>query len=189
MISQPHSPTASPMGVESQDRPHDPQPDPAAPAFVDGPEAIPEPGRFIGKLEPNYYCRGWNSKRVKYCRARAGHSTAHPQQGRCSKHGGIARGDDRRIKHLERSSLVEGLPGLRTRFELKAGGQLVVLSSWRRGLVLRYVRKREEPIEMCISAEQLSAFRKAVMMPPKRRRRAAPDPAEGSPTDTEQGAA
>jgi hypothetical protein len=54
------------------------------------------PVEFVGKLEPNYYCRGWNAKRVKYCRARAGAGTAHSGQGRCRRHDG---GGDGNVKH------------------------------------------------------------------------------------------
>lgn len=54
------------------------------------------PAVYAGKLEPNYFCRGWNGKRNKYCRSRAGFRTSHPGVGRCSKHGGLKRaGDDR----------------------------------------------------------------------------------------------
>jgi hypothetical protein len=44
----------------------------------------------VGKLEPNYYCRAWNAKRRKYCRAPAGSGTQHPGEGRCRHHGGLA---------------------------------------------------------------------------------------------------
>lgn len=54
------------------------------------------PTAFVGKLEPNYYCRGWNAKRAKYCRHRAGHGTEHVGVGRCKGHGG---GSDDRIIH------------------------------------------------------------------------------------------
>jgi hypothetical protein len=33
------------------------------------------PTTHEGKLEPNYYCRAWNAKRLKYCRNRAGAGT------------------------------------------------------------------------------------------------------------------
>lgn len=46
----------------------------------------PEVG-YIGTLEPNFYCRGWNSKRQKYCKQRSGHNTDHTGQGRCKWHG------------------------------------------------------------------------------------------------------
>jgi hypothetical protein len=54
------------------------------------------PTTFEGKLEPNYYCRAWNEKRQKYCRARAGAKTDHPGVGRCRQHDG---GGDAKLKH------------------------------------------------------------------------------------------
>lgn len=52
------------------------------------PKYVPPKGVHIGKIPPNYYCRGWNSKRKKYCKLRAGHDTDHTGQGRCTHHGG-----------------------------------------------------------------------------------------------------
>jgi hypothetical protein len=52
----------------------------------DGWREIPQ--EFQGKIEPNYYCRGWNAKREKYCGAKAGTGTDHPGTGRCNHHGG-----------------------------------------------------------------------------------------------------
>ncbi len=47
------------------------------------------PTEYIGNpIEPNYFCRAWNSKRNKYCRARAGHNTDHVGVGRCGIHSG-----------------------------------------------------------------------------------------------------
>lgn len=46
------------------------------------------PVGHVGKLEPNYYCRGWNPRRKKYCKSRAGTGTDHPGEGRCKLHGG-----------------------------------------------------------------------------------------------------
>jgi len=63
------------------------------------------PARYEGKLEPNYYCRGWNAKRDKYCRNRAGSGTKHTGVGRCAKHGGVKDGD-RRVTTGERSETV-----------------------------------------------------------------------------------
>jgi hypothetical protein len=39
-------------------------------------------------LEPNWYCRGANPRRQKYCRRRAGYLTDHLGHGRCARHGG-----------------------------------------------------------------------------------------------------
>jgi len=52
------------------------------PLFVPHPDA-----GYFGRLEPNAFCRGWNSKRQKYCRMPSGHRTDHLGQGRCSWHG------------------------------------------------------------------------------------------------------
>ena len=46
------------------------------------------PTEYEGKLDPNWYCRGWNGKRKHYCRRRAGHGTGHMGMGRCRYHGG-----------------------------------------------------------------------------------------------------
>jgi hypothetical protein len=40
------------------------------------------------ELAPNYFCRARNTKREKYCRARAGQGTTHLGLGRCKNHGG-----------------------------------------------------------------------------------------------------
>lgn len=48
-------------------------------------KTIPDYG---AALPPNYYCRGRNSKRKKYCTRRAGHGTDHLGVGRCKFHGG-----------------------------------------------------------------------------------------------------
>jgi len=60
-----------------------------------GPDrSVPE--TFAGKLEPNYYCRAWNPRRLKYCRAHAGAGTNHPGVGRCRHHDG---GGDQKLRH------------------------------------------------------------------------------------------
>lgn len=46
------------------------------------------PQEYEGKLEPNFYCRAWNSKEEKYCTNRAGKGTDHVGAGRCKFHGG-----------------------------------------------------------------------------------------------------
>lgn len=45
------------------------------------------PEKYEGTLDPNHFCRGWNTKRQKYCRQRAGHNTDHLGVGRCAWHG------------------------------------------------------------------------------------------------------
>jgi hypothetical protein len=46
------------------------------------------PTEYQGTLPPNYFCRGWNPKREKYCGARAGAKTDHKGVGRCKWHDG-----------------------------------------------------------------------------------------------------
>ena len=69
------------------------------------------PKENVGKLESNYYCRGWNAKRLKYCGRRAGTGTAHPGTGRCLHHGGQKRGVDARITSGRRS--IQGIARIR----------------------------------------------------------------------------
>lgn len=66
------------------------------------------PTEHQGTIPPNYYCRGWNAKRSKYCRSRAGHKTTHPRVGRCSIHGGTKKGKDKRVTHGQRSTVIGG---------------------------------------------------------------------------------
>lgn len=68
------------------------------------------PEAYQGEIEPNYYCRGWNTKRQKYCRSRAGSGTDHPGIGRCDKHFGnnpIRHGRYSQIKRHELRELIE----------------------------------------------------------------------------------
>jgi hypothetical protein len=71
----------------------------------------PDPAKFVpavysGSLEPMYYCRAWNPRREKYCRARAGAGTEHRGVGRCWIHDG---GADKQVRH-----------GLRRRYQSKS---------------------------------------------------------------------
>lgn len=46
------------------------------------------PNNYVGTIEPtSMHCRGWNSKREKYCRQTPGHRTEHKGVGRCAWHG------------------------------------------------------------------------------------------------------
>lgn len=69
------------------------------------------PTTYQGKLEPNHFCRGWNAKRQKYCRARAGWGTEHHGVGRCRHHGGRREGDPRvttgRYRSIETPRIAE----------------------------------------------------------------------------------
>lgn len=70
------------------------------------------PAEHCGKLEPNFFCRGWNSKRVKYCRARAGAGTDHSGVGRCRNHGGNSAVTHGRYATVPRGSVGEHLDQL-----------------------------------------------------------------------------
>lgn len=72
----------------------------------DSPFYVPE--TFIGNpIPPNWFCRGWNSKRSKYCRARSGAGTDHPGQGRCRNHGGKTPIIHGRYSEVPRGALAE----------------------------------------------------------------------------------
>lgn len=66
------------------------------------------PEQFIGNpIPPNWFCRGWNSKREKYCRARSGAGTDHPGVGRCRNHGGKTPIIHGRYSEVPRGALAE----------------------------------------------------------------------------------
>lgn len=65
------------------------------------------PDEFMGKLEPNFFCRGWNSKRNKYCRAEAGRGTDHKGIGRCTNHGGSTPIKSGRYSNVPRGAMKE----------------------------------------------------------------------------------
>lgn len=76
------------------------------------------PTKYEGQLEPNYYCRGWNAKRQKYCKARAGKGTDHKGIGRCYGHGGrnqnaaaMKSGKYSKIGHPELRKLIQAAAG------------------------------------------------------------------------------
>lgn len=67
------------------------------------------PSEYKGELTPNYYCRAWNPKRQKYCRARAGQNTDHLGMGRCWMHFGNAPIKHGRYSTTVRDSLADHL--------------------------------------------------------------------------------
>lgn len=78
------------------------------PEGADPARYIPE--SYVGTIPPNDYCRGWNPKRFKYCRAPAGMGTSHPSEGRCKFHGGNAplkHGMYASVKHTRLRELYE----------------------------------------------------------------------------------
>lgn len=68
------------------------------------------PPEFIGNpIDVNFFCRGWNSKRNKYCRARAGAGTEHTGLGRCRNHGGMSLVTHGRYSTVPRGNVAEHL--------------------------------------------------------------------------------
>lgn len=72
------------------------------------------PAAFGKDVPPNYYCRGRNVKRQKYCRNRAGARTDHVGIGRCWMHGGRAQ-NATAMKHGRRAKIAT--PDLRKAIE------------------------------------------------------------------------
>lgn len=64
------------------------------------------------ELQPNYFCRARNTKREKYCRAKAGQGTDHLAQGRCRNHGGATPITHGRYSDVLRGSVGEHLDRL-----------------------------------------------------------------------------
>jgi hypothetical protein len=64
------------------------------------------------ELPPNYFCRARNTKREKYCYARAGQGTDHLGQGRCRNHGGSTPIVHGRYSDVVRDSIAEQLEKL-----------------------------------------------------------------------------
>jgi hypothetical protein len=73
------------------------------------------PKTKAGDLEPNYYCRAWNGKREKYCKARAGARTDHVGLGRCWVHGGMSQ-NAAAMKHGKHAKIAT--PAMRQAIEL-----------------------------------------------------------------------
>lgn len=67
------------------------------------------PTEYQGRIEPNYYCRGWRPKAGAYCKRRAGSNTDHPGVGRCSRHDGGNRKHGRysTVNHVRLKDLIE----------------------------------------------------------------------------------
>ena len=65
------------------------------------------PSSYEGELAANHYCRAWNSKRGKYCSARAGGGTEHLGQGRCRHHGGNSQITHGRYSAIDRPRIRE----------------------------------------------------------------------------------
>lgn len=107
------------------------------------------PTKFVGKIEPNYYCRGWNETRQKYCRARAGQGTNHKGEGRCKNHGGnhpIKTGRYSTIKSRSRiTELIEHFQKDENKLDLE--DEVVLL----RAMLQDYVERYDELSEAVIA--------------------------------------
>jgi len=67
------------------------------------------PTIHVGQLPAGARCRGWNAKRSKYCRAKAGWGTDHFGQGRCKFHRGrtpIKHGRYSKVKREQLGDLI-----------------------------------------------------------------------------------
>jgi hypothetical protein len=113
------------------------------------------PPTFIGNpIEPNFFCRGWNSKRDKYCRARAGAGTDHTGLGRCRVHGGLSAITHGRYSQIPRGSVGEHLET----FELESDeSKLDIMheATLMRALTANYLERYEDYFQGVIRFNQL----------------------------------
>lgn len=112
------------------------------------------PEQFMGKIDPNYFCRGWNSKREKYCRARAGQGTDHSGFGRCRNHGGSSRITTGRYSQVPRAAISEH----QDNFELEDEAQKLDImpeAILLRALAANYLEGYEDYLQGVIRFNQL----------------------------------
>lgn len=113
------------------------------------------PPTFVGNpIEPNFFCRGWNSKREKYCRARSGAGTDHPGQGRCRVHGGNSAITHGRYSAVARGSLGEHIEELELESE-ESKLDIMQEAVFIRGLTKNYVERYEEYFQGVIRFNQM----------------------------------
>ncbi|CAA9573805.1 MAG: hypothetical protein AVDCRST_MAG86-1957 [uncultured Truepera sp.] len=106
------------------------------------------PTAYEGKLEPNYYCRGWNEKRQKYCKIRAGAGTDHKGSGRCKSHGGNSVVTSGRYSGIARPSIKEKLE----QFEADADPlNLLPEVQLLRALILDFVNRYDESTDALVA--------------------------------------
>lgn len=124
--------TIIPKGMEGDDH-----------YFVPRPDGETGETRYVGKLDPNFFCRGWNAKRKKYCMARAGQATDHPGEGRCRNHGGTSLILHGRFSEVTRGSIREHHEKLEIETEAE---KLDILpeATMARALVANYVEEYEK---------------------------------------------
>lgn len=105
------------------------------------------PTVFVGHpLDPNHYCRAWNSKREKYCSARAGQNTDHLGSGRCAWHGGLTPIKSGIYSSVERDSLKEHLAKVRAmddEIRLDMGPEIQMI----RALAADYLQRFDETVD------------------------------------------
>jgi hypothetical protein len=113
------------------------------------------PPTFIGNpIEPNFFCRGWNSKREKYCRARSGAGTDHSGQGRCRVHGGLSAITHGRYSSIPRGTVAEHLEN----FELESEEQKLDImqeATLMRALAANYLERYEDFFQAVIRINQM----------------------------------
>lgn len=119
------------------------------------------PAKYVGKLEPNYYCRAWNEKRQKYCRQRSGAGTDHKGEGRCRHHKGnapVKHGRYSRIKRPRIRELLDDFENDPAPLDLLPEVKLL------RALVLDFIERWDELTELTFRWHTLysSAYQDAV---------------------------
>jgi hypothetical protein len=114
------------------------------------------------QLEPNFFCRGRNTKREKYCRARAGQGTEHLGQGRCKNHGGSTPIVHGRYSEVVRDSLGEHIDRLELESE-KEKLDILPEATLMRGIVLEMSEKWERIIAALIAWNEAESVEAAAM--------------------------
>lgn len=112
------------------------------------PQPDPQTGEttYVGKLEPNFFCRGWNPKRKKYCMGRAGQGTDHSGEGRCKNHGGSNQITHGRYSNIARGSLAEHVEQMELETEAE---QLDLMPEIRmlRAITAKYIENYDEILD------------------------------------------
>lgn len=108
------------------------------------------PLHYVGKIGPNHWCRGWNSKREKYCQHQAGYNTDHKGVGRCHIHGGLTPVKRGTYSDVTTGKLQEHLTRLmqmETAVRLDLGPELNMM----RALAMDYVENYDELVQALIA--------------------------------------
>lgn len=125
-------------------------------------ETYPEylPPVYVGKIPANKYCRGWNSKRMKYCANIAGSETDHHGDGRCKYHGGTTPIKDGTYSLVARDTLFEHLNRLIEQDEEQVMNLREELDLMR-GLVVKQIEQHELLVDAIIRWNMLEAAESA----------------------------